>query len=94
MEFSLTTASSKYLKYKEESAVSLAPKIVAINIECTALNNLCVQVDEYGTDTSASDTLLQMLDAFMPPTFEMLNQEKGLQNHPDTIDDLFRLCCR
>lgn len=53
-----------------------------------------VLVDEYGSDMSASNILLEMLEGFCPKTFEILNEEKGLQNHPDTVDDLFRLCCR
>lgn len=40
------------------------------------------------------DGLLHMLSAFIPPTFELLNQTEGLRNHPDTVDDFFRLCTR
>ena len=32
--------------------------------------------------------------AFTTPTFKLLEQENGLRNHPDTMDDLFRLCMR
>jgi len=35
-----------------------------------------------------------MLQAFIGPTFEILEPEDGLKNHPDTVDDLFRLCAR
>jgi len=35
-----------------------------------------------------------MLQAFICPTFALLEQEDGLKNHPDTVDDLFRLCAR
>lgn len=48
------------------------------------------KVDEFGKDAS----LLAMLNAFTQPTFGILNTERGLENHPDTVDDLFRLCCR
>lgn len=28
------------------------------------------------------------------PTFQLLEQQNGLRNHPDTVDDLFRLTTR
>jgi hypothetical protein len=28
------------------------------------------------------------------PTFKILEEHNGLRNHPDTVDDLFRLCLR
>ena len=52
-----------------------------------------ILVDEYGTDPQCVHGLTQMLEAFCTPTFVLL--EKGsLRNHPDTVDDLFRLCIR
>ncbi|XP_018314649.1 transportin-3 [Mycetomoellerius zeteki] len=51
-----------------------------------------ILVDEYATDSEC--VLLNMLQAFIGPTFEILEQEDGLKNHPDTVDDLFRLCAR
>ena len=47
-------------------------------------------MDEFGQD----ETFSIMLAAFVRPTFELLNQDKGLHNHPDTVDDFFRLCGR
>ena len=35
-----------------------------------------------------------MLKAFIGPTFALLQEPDGLKNHPDTVDDLFRLCAR
>lgn len=32
--------------------------------------------------------------AFCPPTFKLLEEQNGLRNHPDTVDDLFRLSLR
>lgn len=32
--------------------------------------------------------------AFCGPTFKILEEHNGLRNHPDTVDDLFRLCLR
>ena len=40
------------------------------------------------------ESLFAMLDSFAQPSFNLLNEEKGLENHPDTVDDLFRLCTR
>lgn len=35
-----------------------------------------------------------MLEAFIAPTFRLLEKENGLRDHPDTVDDFFRLCGR
>lgn len=51
-------------------------------------------MDEYATDSECVCNLLNMLQAFICPTFALLEQEDGLKNHPDTVDDLFRLCAR
>ena len=56
----------------------------------TLTNIGCFQMDEYGKD----DVFSAMLTSFVEPTFALLNQEKGLQNNPDTVDDFFRLCTR
>uniref|UniRef100_H2ZAX9 Transportin-3 n=1 Tax=Ciona savignyi TaxID=51511 RepID=H2ZAX9_CIOSA len=49
-----------------------------------------ILVDEYGNDASLST----MLSSFAEPTFKILNEENGLSDNPDTVDDLFRLCSR
>lgn len=53
-----------------------------------------ILVDEYGDDSSNWDILLQMVDAFIGPTFGLLQHPDSFREHPDTIDDLFRLCSR
>ncbi|XP_064628883.1 transportin-3-like [Lineus longissimus] len=53
-----------------------------------------ILVDEYGTETGCVQGLLDMLQAFCRPTFYILEERRGLQYHPDTVDDLFRLCTR
>lgn len=53
-----------------------------------------ILVDVYGKNCENWNILLQMVEAFIAPTFALLKDPKGLQNHPDTIDDLFRLCSR
>ncbi|KAF5284574.1 hypothetical protein FQR65_LT02400 [Abscondita terminalis] len=53
-----------------------------------------ILVDEYGSDPHCIHGLLEMLQAFINPTFNILQQENGLRNHPDTVDDFFRLCAR
>ena len=35
-----------------------------------------------------------MLEAFIEPTFNLLQAEGGLKNNPDTVDDFFRLVVR
>lgn len=52
-----------------------------------------ILVDEYGMEVDCVQGLIQMLEAFCNPTFAML-EKHPLRNHPDTIDDLFRLCLR
>ncbi|XP_035663110.1 transportin-3-like isoform X2 [Branchiostoma floridae] len=52
-----------------------------------------ILVDEYGMEEGCRTGLLDMLKAFCGPTFQLL-KTGGLRNHPDTIDDLFRLCAR
>lgn len=53
-----------------------------------------ILVDEYAVDLNCVHGLLDMLQAFLDPTFKLLQEENGLQNHPDTVDDFFRLCTR
>ena len=51
-------------------------------------------VDEFGCDESYQQGLLGMLQAFAEVTFPILAAPAGLINHPDTVDDMFRLCAR
>ncbi|GAB6030207.1 Transportin-3 [Chamberlinius hualienensis] len=53
-----------------------------------------ILVDEYGTEAGCTQGLLDMLYAFCRPTFRLLEEANGLRNHPDIVDDLFRLCTR
>ncbi|XP_050391682.1 transportin-3 [Patella vulgata] len=53
-----------------------------------------ILTDEYGTEPGCIPGLLDMLQAFCGPTFKILEEHNGLRNHPDTVDDLFRLCLR
>ncbi|KAG8138613.1 hypothetical protein E2320_004484 [Naja naja] len=53
-----------------------------------------ILVDEYGMEEGCRQGLLDMLQALCVPTFRLLEQPNGLQNHPDTVDDLFRLATR
>ncbi|GAB0086294.1 transportin-3 [Sergentomyia squamirostris] len=53
-----------------------------------------ILVDEFAKNSSCTKGLLDMLQAFIEPTFTMLQVENGLRNHPDTVDDFFRLCSR
>lgn len=51
-------------------------------------------MDEYGADKECTQGLLDMFQAFCGPTFKILEEQNGLRNHPDTVDDLFRLSLR
>ncbi|XP_058793421.1 transportin-3 isoform X2 [Phymastichus coffea] len=53
-----------------------------------------ILVDVFGTDMEYVSGLLGMLEAFIGPAFSILQETDGLKNHPDTVDDLFRLCSR
>jgi len=53
-----------------------------------------VLVDQYGKNQAAEKSLMTMLKAFVPSTFQLLSKENGLVQHPDTVDDFFRLCIR
>ncbi|XP_028670547.1 transportin-3 isoform X2 [Erpetoichthys calabaricus] len=53
-----------------------------------------ILVDEYGMEEGCRQGLLDMLQALCMPTFQLLEQPYGLRNHPDTVDDLFRLATR
>jgi transportin-3 len=53
-----------------------------------------ILVDEFAKEPSCNQGLLKMLQAFIEPTFKVLQQENGLKNHPDTVDDFFRLSSR
>lgn len=52
-----------------------------------------ILVDEYASDVNCVGGLVQMLEAFCVPTFTLL-EKSSLREHPDTVDDLFRLCLR
>lgn len=53
-----------------------------------------ILVDEFGKEDAVIAGLLNMLQAFIEPTFNLLQQENGLKNNPDTVDDFFRLANR
>ncbi|XP_048516795.1 transportin-3 [Dendroctonus ponderosae] len=53
-----------------------------------------ILVDEYASNPQCVGGLLDMLEAFIKPTFHMLETMDGLKNHPDTVDDFFRLTGR
>ncbi|CAG9129252.1 unnamed protein product [Plutella xylostella] len=52
-----------------------------------------ILVDELSSEAACVAPLLSLLEALMPRAFTLL-QDGGLRDHPDTVDDLFRLCIR
>ncbi|XP_052902812.1 transportin-3 isoform X1 [Anopheles moucheti] len=53
-----------------------------------------ILVDEFAYEEGCTQGLLNMLQAFIEPTFGVLQMENGLKNHPDMVDDFFRLATR
>ena len=53
-----------------------------------------VVVDEFGALEAFQPGLLGMLEAFAGVTFPILAAPGGLVQHPDTVDDMYRLCAR
>lgn len=49
-------------------------------------------VDEYGSELSFQQNLIQFLIALAEVAFPIL--ARSLVDNPDTVDDLFRLCSR
>lgn len=55
---------------------------------------MSVLVDELSKIPEALHTLLQLINALMPQALSLLMEQRGPTEHPDTIDDLFRLSVR
>ncbi|XP_053613097.1 transportin-3 isoform X2 [Plodia interpunctella] len=53
-----------------------------------------ILVDELASIPECRAQLVALLQALMPRAFQLLQQENGLKDNPDTVDDLFRLCIR
>ena len=55
-----------------------------------------IVVDEFGADSAYQQGLMGMLQAFAEVSLPLLAGEGGLGliNHPDTVDDLYRLSAR
>ncbi|XP_060531068.1 transportin-3 [Cylas formicarius] len=77
-----------------ESLVGQIVRIYTLHKHSCFLYVGSILVDEYATDPQCIGGLLDMLRVFIEPTFQMLQEENGLRNHPDTVDDFFRLCAR
>uniref|UniRef100_A0A1Q3F9K5 Transportin-3 n=1 Tax=Culex tarsalis TaxID=7177 RepID=A0A1Q3F9K5_CULTA len=78
----------------------LEPLVKQIIIIYSGHNHSCllylgsILVDEFANEPSCIQGLLNMLRAFIEPTFQVLQVENGLKNHPDMVDDFFRLVAR
>ncbi|EDS34143.1 transportin-3 [Culex quinquefasciatus] len=78
----------------------LEPLVKQIIIIYSGHNHSCllylgsILVDEFAGEPSCIQGLLNMLRAFIEPTFQVLQVENGLKNHPDMVDDFFRLVAR
>lgn len=78
-----------------ESLVKQIVELYAIHHHCCFLYLGSVLVDEFANvNDLCTKGLLDMMQAFIEPTFTRLQAENGLKNNPDTVDDFFRLCSR
>ncbi|XP_033225637.1 transportin-3 isoform X2 [Belonocnema kinseyi] len=84
----------KYSAHLLEPLVKQIVQLYAAHQHSCFLYLGSILVDEYATEIEAVSGLLGMLEAFIAPTFTILQEVDGLKNHPDTVDDLFRLCAR
>ncbi|XP_071517144.1 transportin-3 [Panulirus ornatus] len=84
----------------QQSAPLLSPLVEQIVGLYAAHGHSCflylgsILVDEYASEAGCVGGLLAMLEAFTQPTFTLLTQPNGFRDHPDTVDDWFRLCAR
>ncbi|XP_055339539.1 transportin-3-like [Paramacrobiotus metropolitanus] len=53
-----------------------------------------VLVDEFGDIPQTQEGFASMIDALCSPTFTILTSEGSVRQHPDLVDDFFRLCRR
>ena len=51
-------------------------------------------MDEFGSESIYHEGLLSMLQAYAEVSLPLLAGPSGLIEHPDTVDDMFRLCAR
>ncbi len=51
-------------------------------------------VDEFGAEKDYQDSLITFLMYMSSSTFPLLAADNGLLLHPDTVDDIFRMCAR
>lgn len=77
-----------------EPLVKQMVQIYALHKHSCLLYLGSILVDEFGNDRTCVLGLLKMLEAFIEPTFKILQIDDGLKNHPDTVDDFFRLAAR
>lgn len=85
---------SKQLCEVLQSLVGQIVHIYSIHRHSCFLYVGSILVDEYATNDQCIQGLLDMMKAFIQPTFTILQEDNGLRNHPDTVDDFFRLCGR
>lgn len=85
---------SKYARHILEPLVEQIVLLYRLHQHSCFLYLGSILVDEYASDSECVQGLLDMLQAFIEPTFALIREENGLRNHPDTIDDFFRLCAR
>ena len=53
-----------------------------------------IVVDEFGRLSGYQQGLVQFLEAMADVAFPLLAKDGHFNNHPDTLDDLYRFCSR
>ena len=80
-------------------SLPLSPFLKAVNVY-QSHHHSCflylgsIVVDEFGSEPDYQALLLGMTESFAVVAFPLLDGPSGLLEHPDTIDDIFRLCAR
>lgn len=77
------TVSKTLLRYNVNDGLWI---IFSTHLKCFDVNKKCLSTELV--------YFLFPLQQFCPPTFKLLEEQNGLRNHPDTVDDLFRLSLR
>ncbi|KAF7284856.1 hypothetical protein GWI33_021499 [Rhynchophorus ferrugineus] len=93
VRFMLRCASSQILEILE-NLVSQIVRIYSVHKHSCFLYVGSILVDEYASNPQCVNGLIDMLQMFLEPTFQLLQGDDGLRNHPETVDDFFRLCGR
>lgn len=84
----------------KQASILLEPMSKQMVMTYTAHRHSCflylasILVDEFAGEPISNMMLMEMLQTLIIPSFDLLQHPFGLNQNPDTVDDLFRLCLR